>query len=199
MDLAIERNLVPPYRYPRYPGISSAIVKQVFYTAMRMRYQSPTAEKIQLETKTSLDLDIVAAILEGALRVLPPDNSAQGTSFIHLLRHAGLALKDEGQQKRDIKQQIEAGHEDVATITPDVLFLSPTEVCGRTVKWIEYKDMFGFKKNPFIHKKHVKQVRRYKDQFGDGMIVYKLGFEEKHIVQEGVHCFLEAEIISWAQ
>ncbi|TKX18740.1 hypothetical protein C1H76_9001 [Elsinoe australis] len=202
----------------QYMGVSSSEVHRVFKLACNMRFQSPTAEEIRFTTGTALDLAVVAAILEGALRLVPVDKSPQGQSqrkevekrkageaasaeksFVQLLRTIGLDLEDETQQRERIQQRLADGQASTIRITPDVLFRSPTMVCGKVVSWIEYKNSFGFRKNPFVHKSHLKQTRRYQASFGDGLLVYKLGFETNHINEAGIHCLHEADVVSWAQ
>lgn len=61
-----------------YNGVSSEEVRRVFKAAHVRRFSRPDANTIVEITGTSLDLGIVSAIVEGALRVLPPDKSTDG-------------------------------------------------------------------------------------------------------------------------
>ena len=92
--------------------------------------------------RTNLDVDIVGAILEGALRLHPPDHTLEGTT----LRKAKMAVKaeeaamaeaafvanlkgyqpqllDENQQKERVRAALDNGALDVTRYTPDILFL----------------------------------------------------------------------------
>jgi hypothetical protein len=81
--------------------------------------------------------------------------------------------------------------------TPDVLFVEPTDINGVVCHWIEYKNMFGFKQNPFVQSKIKQQCRRYALLFGSGIVVYRLGFESSLLNLEGVHVMREQEISLW--
>lgn len=106
-------------------------------------------------------------------------------------------MMDEMQQKQKMRESVENEVILRTTLTPDVLFESPTMVHGIPCNWIEYKDTFGFKQNPFMHKQHLKQFRKYANTFGSGMVVYSLGFQSELLCIKGVTCFREAEIINW--
>ncbi len=57
--------------------------------------------------------------------------------------------------------------------TPDVYFEEPVEVNGREVRWIESKAMFG---DPITHAMFErKQYSRYREMFGDGIVIYWFG------------------------
>lgn len=57
--------------------------------------------------------------------------------------------------------------------------------------------MFGFKSNPFVHKKIKALLRRYVETFGNGMVVYKLGYESDHISIDVLKVMREADVIQW--
>lgn len=161
-------------------------------------------------------MDIVSAILEGAIRVLPPDNSPQGqarrkqemalkaahalraeSAFVDNVRRLQPLLQDDSEQQEGIRAALEEGRSDVIRCTPDILFDNPTQLCGRSCHWVEYKNTLGFKSNPFLHQKHKKQLRRYVATFGSGMVVYKLGFERDLFHVDGLCCFREQEVTQW--
>lgn len=197
-------------------GIPSAFVKRIFKTACRLRYSQPTTEDIVGLTETSLDYDIVAAILEGALRLLPTDDSPDGriarknkmetkaaqalaaeTAFAARLRTYGFQFSVEAEQRETIRLAIEAGSVDTVRLTPDILFSEPTRLCGIDCHWNEYKNMFGFKSDPFVHKKNKKQLQRYVAAFGKGIVVYRLGYECDHLMIDGLTVVREADMLQW--
>jgi hypothetical protein len=167
-------------------------------------------------TRTSLDSSIVSAILEGARRLLPPDNSPEGqdlrraemakkalqalvaeTAFIVQLQKFQPLSMTEEQQNESIRIKTEAGSVNLVRATPDLLFLKTTQLCGFRTNWVEYKNMFGFKSNPYVHGKIKKQLKRYTETFGDGMVVFKLGYESEHLSIEGLKVMREADVLQW--
>ncbi|TKA74651.1 hypothetical protein B0A55_07965 [Friedmanniomyces simplex] len=97
-------------------------------------------------------------------------------AFLSHLRATGHQLLDEREQRQQIQVAIENDHPTIR-LTPDVLFQCPETICGQVCHWMEYKNTFGFKSNPFVHAKHKAQLHRYVKSFGEGMVVYKLGHE----------------------
>lgn len=202
-----------------YDGVPRDVVAPVYNMAVRLRFSRPKPERIISKTKTQLDYDIVSAIIEAALRVLPPDNTPEGiasrrTRDAEKARHADAAEKtfvesvleidtsllNQSQQLTRYKATVdETGLVDTVKVTPDILFSKPTNVCGVLCHWIEYKNTFGFRKSPFVAKKNKKQFQRYATALGSGMVVYKLGYETQHVQIDGVHCFREAEVMGWLQ
>ncbi|KAK5111166.1 hypothetical protein LTR85_012248 [Meristemomyces frigidus] len=192
------------------------MVKPVFLKACQLRFEKPTPEVVISHTKTRLSYDIVSAILEAALRLLPPDRTADGTlrrqekaakkaqraadaefAFVDLLLSVDKELLREEEQKEQIRALVERGTLEIVRSTPDVRFSRETSVCGITCRWLEYKNTFGFRSSPFVAAKDKKQFAKYASTFGPGMVVYKLGYERNHIQIEGVHCFREKEVVDW--
>lgn len=199
-----------------YDGISRALVTPVFKMACNLRFSQPTPSIIIARTRTTLDHDIVSAILEAALRLLPPDSTPEGirlrrekaadqarraeaaeTSFIDRLSRADTGLLRERQLKERARAALDAGQEGVIRLTPDALLSRPSLICGKVCRWIEYKNTFGFRSSPYVASKNKAQFRKYASTFGSGMVVYKLGFESNHVQIEGVYCFREAEVLQW--
>ncbi|KAK4551472.1 hypothetical protein LTR86_011149 [Recurvomyces mirabilis] len=187
-----------------YKGVSTALIKPVFRVAC--------VENIIGRTHTPLDPQIVSAILEGALRLLPSDNTVEGQTarrakmaakaeqaktaeetFLSRLRDAGYQFQDERQQKQRIQAAIDKGIPLSCRLTPDVLFDTPTMIFGHTCHWIEYKNTFGFKSSPYVHQKNKAQFQRYVAQMGEGTVVYKLGYESGLITLPSVQICREAE------
>ncbi|KAM0714505.1 hypothetical protein Q7P37_009799 [Cladosporium fusiforme] len=181
-----------------------------------VRYNGPTVQDIIRSTGTALDPEIVGAILEGALRLLPPDESPEGkiarktkmatkaaqalaaeTAFVAKMQGYQPRSSNEAEQREKIRHAIEAGWVDVVKLTPDILFSEVTPLCGFDCNWIEYKNMFGFKSNPFVHKKNKAQLRRYVAAFGKGIVVYRLGYESDHLVVDGLKVMREADLVQW--
>lgn len=121
--------------------------------------------------------------------------AAAEKAFVDVIRTLEPRLKDEDQQKCEINDALERDVADVIRLTPDIRFTGPTILCGKVCTWVEYKNSFGFRKNPMIHSKHVKQLRAYRSAFGEGMMIYKLGYEQNLLDIDGVSCYREAEVI----
>jgi hypothetical protein len=223
-SVAHKRNLAigpsTAIRAPRglisYNGIPAAVIKPIFQAACSIRFANPTVEDLMRLTRTTLGSPIVSAILEGARRLLPPDNSPGGqnvrraemaakalqaleaeTAFIVQLQKFQPLSMTEEQQNESIRVKIEAGSVNVVKATPDVLFLEATWLCGFRTNWVEYKNMFGFKSNPYVHGKIKKQLKRYTETFGNGMVVFKLGYESEHLSIEGLKVMREADVLQW--
>jgi hypothetical protein len=200
----------------QYHGIPSSQIKPVFKAACYSRFQEPVAADIIRTTRTTLEPDIVAAILEGALRLLPVDSTPEGqrirrekeqakaeharkaeNDFVEHVRRLQPAMLDETQQKQRILAAKESGSPLKLLATPDILFDEPTEINGAACHWIEYKNMFGFKQNPFVQQKIKQQCRRYASLFGAGIIIYRLGFEVRLLDIEGVRVMRERDVSFW--
>ncbi len=74
-----------------YRGVTPALIKPVFRAACALRFSNPGVTDIIDRTNTRLDREIVGAILEGALRLLPVDNTPEGQTT----RRANMAAKAE--------------------------------------------------------------------------------------------------------
>lgn len=196
---AIGDNLFPPYI-----GVPRTAVTPVFKMACRLRFMKPDVDMLLRCIDTQLDTMVISALIEAALRLLPPDNSPSGraeaeermrqkkeraliqeTSFIDKMRNFGYQFKTEREQK-----------ELRLSPTPDIRFHEPVSVNGHSCHWIEYKNYFGFKANPFITSKNKKQFRKYVSGLGPGAVVYRLGYEIEHIAMIGVETFREAEFLN---
>ncbi|KAB8242946.1 hypothetical protein BDV35DRAFT_396301 [Aspergillus flavus] len=167
--------------------------------ACRLRFMKPDVDTLLRHINTQLYHMIVAALIEAALRLLPPDNTPEGkerlqkkmkdaqlaeNSFTHLIRAMDYRfLTESEQQERDLQP------------TPDIRFLEPVSIHGELCHWLEYKSYFGFKANPFVAGKTRKQLQRYMSALGPGAVVYRLGFETDHITIEGIQSFREAETL----
>jgi len=184
-----------------YLGLHRSVIAPVFAFAVRHRFQQPTVDLIIRGTKTALDGAIVSALLAAALRMLPADNTPQGVAkrmerdmvrkaeakraedaFVACFKGLGYDYVTEDEQKG------------LSILTPDVRFNEPTFVCGHLCWWVEYKNFFGFRANPYVARSNKKQFRRYAMEIGPGAVVYKLGFETGHVDIEGVKLFREKEV-----
>ncbi|TKA65111.1 hypothetical protein B0A55_12523 [Friedmanniomyces simplex] len=135
-------------------------------------------QQLDRQYSTYLCYRTVSAILEAALRLVPVDRGPEGTlqrqqkaaerarrakdaelAFISLLISIDTKFLREDEQKERIVASIKAGDTDIIRVTPDVLFTQPTNVCGFTCHWIEYKDTFGFRGEPFVAARNKKQIR----------------------------------------
>ncbi|KAF4633640.1 hypothetical protein G7Y89_g4481 [Cudoniella acicularis] len=198
---ALHQHLNSPTHVPatsiRYIGIPRSIVSPVYATAVRLRFRRPTVDDILRHTETELDNSIVSALIAAALRLLPIDDTPHGIalrteklrikaaeakhaedSFCAELSQRGLIFLRESQQQGE-------------SSTPDVRFQQPISICGHLCMWLEYKNYFGFRENPFIASKNKKQYHKYATQIGPGAVVYKLGFEIGYVNIDDVMVFRE--------
>lgn len=207
---------VPSASVEPYDGVPSSQIRAVYNAAHSLRFSQPETSDIIRITKTRLDENIVSAILEGALRVLPPDNTPDGiakrketmafkaanatraeNAFVESLRRLRPLLLDQNEQQQKIRVAIDERRYEIIRCTPDVLFESPIHPNGFFCHWVEYKNGFGFKQNPFLYRKHKKQLLKYVSTFGPGMVVFKLGFESHLYNIAGLCCFREEEVTRW--
>ncbi|CZT13841.1 uncharacterized protein RAG0_17333 [Rhynchosporium agropyri] len=184
-----------------YHGVPRAEVAPVFATACRLRFIRPTADSLTKQVKTNLEEAVLSAIMAAALRLLPTDDTVEGIalrteqsrvkaakakfaedSFCMDLTRLGYKFRRESQQEGE-------------AVTPDIRFDEPISVLGELCWWLEFKNYFGFRKNPFVAAKDKRQFLKYATQIGPGAVVYKLGFETSHVNIEGVVTFREKEVL----
>lgn len=82
-----------------------------------------------------------------------------------------------------------------AYCTPDFLIKTDFQINNRTVKWIDAKNFYGSNIH-FIKSKIEEQTKKYLKNYGDGCIIFKLGFNEvynenKNILFLSWNSFLE--------
>ncbi|KAE8404960.1 hypothetical protein BDV37DRAFT_246188 [Aspergillus pseudonomiae] len=185
--------------YPAYLGVPRDAVMPIFRMACRLRFIKPDVDTLLRHINTQLDHMIVAALIEAALRLLPPDNTPEGKERMQKkMRDAQLAENSFTDQIRAMDYRFLTESEQKERNlqpTPDIRFLKPVSIHGKLCHWLEYKNYFGFKANPFVAAKTRKQLRRYLSALGPGAVVYRLGFEIDHISIEGVQSFREAETL----
>ncbi|KAJ5712952.1 uncharacterized protein N7483_010133 [Penicillium malachiteum] len=173
--------------------------------ACHLRFENPDVNMLLSHIETQLDHMVISALIEAALRLLPPDDTPEGrleakermqrkmerahlqeVAFVDQVRKFGYQLLTESEQKNHHLRS-----------TPDIRFIQPVSINGQLCHWIEFKNSFGFKSNPFIAAKNKKQLQRYSSELGSGAVVYKLGFEIDHIVAPGIHSFREEEVLDF--
>jgi len=182
-----------------YTGIPQPIVAPVWELALRLRFQKPNVERIIKTTKTTLDPAIVSALIDATARRLPPDNTSTGVekrnrrrerakcaedAFVASFSRLGYSFLNQVQQKKELMN-----------VTPDILFMEPVLICGHLCRWLEFKDFFGFRANPFVAAQNKKQIRNYVTRIGEGAVVYKLGYETGYMKIPGAAIFREKEVI----
>ncbi len=187
-----------------YTGIPRSEVDTVFKVARKLLSQQPSPDRIIERTQTELGRDIVCALINATYRLLPPDKSPEGVearqqkqnertkralsaeqNFRKHFTELGYQFLDERQQRQ----------QQVGALTPDMLFPRPTLVNGYLCMWLEYKDYFGFRANPYVASHEKKQFRKYITGIGPGAVIYKLGFEVEYPSIEGVEAFREQEAV----
>jgi hypothetical protein len=186
-----------------YMGTLQTAVAPVFDLARRLRFTQPDADTITHRSKTQLDRAIVCSLIDAALRLLPLDNSPDGIQrrrekhrikleeaqlaemqFTESVRNLGYIFLTEMEQR-----------EPMISPTPDIRFLNPIRICGHLCFWLEYKNYFGFRANPFLASQNRKQFKKYTAEIGPGAVVYKLGFETNHLNINRVKAFREKELL----
>ncbi|OBT43328.1 hypothetical protein VE00_06922 [Pseudogymnoascus sp. WSF 3629] len=180
-----------------YLGLDRLVIAPVFAFAVRHRSQQPTVGLIIRRIKTALDGAIVSALLVAALRMLPVDNTPQGMAK-RIVRQAEAKSAEDafvaGFDRLAYDYVTEDEQKSLSTLNPDIRFSKLTVVCGHLYLWLEYKDFFGFRANPYVARSNKKQFRKYAIEIGPGAVVYKLGFEIGHVDIEGVRLFHEEEV-----
>ncbi|RAH55915.1 hypothetical protein BO85DRAFT_489905 [Aspergillus piperis CBS 112811] len=190
-----------------YVGVPREEVTPVFRTACYLRFRKPDVDMLLQHVDTWLDHTVVSALIEAALRLLPPANTPEGkieaaqrmqkkakeaetaeASFVDRVRSFGHHILTESEQK---KLQLRP--------TPNIRFSEPIMIDGCLCYWLEYKNFFGFRSNPFIASKTIKQLKKYASCLGPGAVVYKLGFKTGHIVDTRIHLFREAEALRFLE
>ncbi|KAJ5194077.1 hypothetical protein N7491_001413 [Penicillium cf. griseofulvum] len=141
-----------------YTGIPRTTVAPVFKMACQLRFMKPDVDMPLRRIDTQLGHGVISALIEAALRLLPPESTPEGK----------LEAKERMQQKMEraflremafVDQTRDFGHQILTEDeqkklrlrpTPDIRFLEPVLIHGHLCHWIEYKSYFGFKANPFI-------------------------------------------------
>ena len=186
-----------------YTGIPRSEVDTVFKLARKLLPQLSPDMIIQ-RTQTKLSRDIVCALIDATYRLLPLDNSPEGVKArqqkqndrteraLHAEQNFLKHLSELGYQFLDERQQRQ---QQVGALTPDIVFPRPTLVNGHLCRWVEYKDYFGFRANPYVASHEKKQFKKYVTGIGLGAVIYKLGFEVGYPSIEGVEAFRELEAV----
>ncbi len=183
-----------------YLGLHRSIIAPVFACAVRHRYAQPTVDILVRQTKTILDHAIVSALLAAALRLLPVDNSTQGVA-IRMEKDRMRAAEAKRAERAFLADFDRLGYDFVgedeqrgtSSSNPDIRFNKPTLICGHLCWWVECKNFFGFRANPYVAQSNKKQFMKYEMQIGPGAVVYKLGYETGHVDLEGVRGFREQD------
>lgn len=150
-----------------YSGIPRSIVESVYAVAYRLRYRQPTVGDVLRKSKFELEDGIVAALISAALRLLPVDNTVEGIA-IRTEKHRIKEVEAKRAEDNFCTELLRSSHvflrEDQQlgnAVTLDVLFQKPTPICGHLCFWLEYKNYFGFRSNPFVVASNKKQLLRY--------------------------------------
>ncbi|KAG4420641.1 hypothetical protein IFR04_006231 [Cadophora malorum] len=184
-----------------YLGIHRSIVDPVYATAVRLRFEQPTVNDIRRKTGTELDETIVSSLIGAARRLLPIDNTPQGNA-LRIEQHR-IKLADSKRAEDTFCAELDRlgyvflreAQQEGEAVTPDVRFIKPTNVCGHLCMWLEYKNYFGFRSNPYVAPASKSQYQKYGAQIGPGAVVYKLGFESGHVNIDRVMTFREKEVL----
>jgi hypothetical protein len=175
-----------------------------------MRRDRPSVQDIVRISRTSLETSVVAALLSAAerlnslqegveeaqlraekQRVRSQQAKVAESSFIKQFLTKGYLFITESEQHEQAR--VSGEH---PLLTPDMLFISPVVICGKTCGWLEFKDYFGFPSNPFVSQKEKKQFNKYVKAFGSGAVVYEIGFQCGYPDIEGVETFRATEVLA---
>ena len=61
-----------------YPGVARTTVAPVFKMACHLRFMKPDVDMLLRRIDTQLDHGVISALIEAALRLLPPDETPEG-------------------------------------------------------------------------------------------------------------------------
>ncbi|CZT08652.1 uncharacterized protein RAG0_13652 [Rhynchosporium agropyri] len=202
-EQALQQHLDSPVHVviSEYSGIPRSIVESVYAVAKRLRFKPPTVGDVLRNSKFVLEDGIVAALISAAQRLLPVDNTEEGIA-IRTQRH----LEAKRTEENFCTQLLRSGHIFLRenqqlgkAVTPDVLFQESTLICGHLCFWLEYKDSFGFRSNPFVAASTKRQLLKYATQIGPGAVVYKQGYETGHLSIHEVTSFREKEVLEYVR
>lgn len=149
------------------------LVKQKYTKKQIQRIKSEPErvldERDYREFRQALKCDIVAPYDQD--RVLEYSLEFENKVESFLISHN---IKYKTQEQLVIEQKKKYGR---AINTPDFLILDDLKINNKEVKWIDAKNFFGA--NTFLVKKSiVKQTKKYLDQWGNGCIIFSLGYSE---------------------
>lgn len=133
-----------------YTGVPRTTVTPVFKMACRLRFKNPNVDMLLGYIDTQLDHPVISALIEAALRLLPPEITPEGgaeankriqskmakallneTTFIGQMRSFRYQFQTESEQKEAHLRP-----------TPDIRFPKPVLIQGRPCYWVEYKSYF---------------------------------------------------------
>lgn len=110
-------------------------VMSIFRMACRLRFMKPDVDTLLRHINTQLDHMIVAALIEAALRLLPPDNTPEGKERLQKkMRDAQLAENSFTDQIRAMDYRFFTESEQKERNlqpTPDIRFLEPVSIHGK--------------------------------------------------------------------
>lgn len=192
-----------------FEGVSPDVVKAVFKVALRYRRQSPSFDNTKQILKTHLDDSIVRALWNAAERLNSLDETPEQArlraetqkersrlaqlaelSFVQRIRSNGYQVILENEIRL---QANEKGLK--LPPTPDMTFVSPILIDGKSCGWLEYKDYFGFPDNPFVAQSEKRQLQKYVRHLGPGAVVYALGFQCRYPNIDGVAVFKASDVL----
>ena len=148
-----------------YTGVPRTTVAPVFKMACHLRFMKPDVDMLLRRIDTQLDHGVISALIEAALRLLPPDETPEGRLKVkermqQKIERALLHEMSFVDQTQDFSYQFlteDEQKESQLRPTPDIRFLEPVRIHGHLCHWIDFKSYFGFKANPFIASKDKRQ------------------------------------------
>lgn len=162
----------------------------------------------KMTSRKTVDTDIIRSIIEAATRLVPSDNTVDGSkarrqrereraerarraegNFVQSFRRGRLRFTTENEQKKRAISQ-----DRLLSVTLDI-FTGPVVIDGHSCLWIEYKHYFGFRENPYVAASEKRQAQKYARQIGPGVMVYALGFEQEHLYIDSVKVIRETDVV----
>lgn len=192
-----------------YDGEPKAAVQVIFRFACLHRHEAMDAGSVMRRVHTTLSPEVIKSIIDAALKLLPPDNSPQGRLERQLMeqekKRRAIQAEDAFVRHLEARYQViresdvrrallDAGARPHAT--PDVVFEAPVTIVGAACRWIECKSYFGFGRNPYVAASERKQIKKYVDHLGPGIVVFRLGYEQRHLALDGVRVYREQEMVN---
>lgn len=149
------------------------ILRQIFMKKYKQKLTKIFQNKDILSNRDKAELDI--AIKNDAYALIDNERMLkESIEFENLiekyLRKHNIKYKT---QNELIKEQ--TASQGQAVNTPDFLILSDLIINNQKINWIDAKNFYGAKDN-FLIKKIKKQTQKYISEYGDGSIIFSLGF-----------------------
>lgn len=112
------------------------------------------------------------------------DIQAQSLEFEKIIEDKLIQLEIKYKTQEDLStEQIELYGKPINT--PDFLILSELTINEHKIKWIDAKNFYGSNIN-FVKSKIKSQTQKYLEKYGNGCIIFNLGFNDSYLLDENI-------------